>query len=64
VEEEQEDDGNDEDGNNNNNNNVRENFVKCMCLCRSLKFYSLFLSATIDVLKTYKELRSVSAATE
>lgn len=59
-EEEQEDDGNDDD----DDDNVRENFVKYMFLCRSLKFYSSFQSATIDVLKTYRELRSVNAAAE
>jgi hypothetical protein len=57
---EQEDEGN----NDNNDDDVRENFVKCRFLCRSLKFYFLFQSATIDILKTYRELRSVSAATE
>ena len=61
-EEEQKNDGNDDDDN--DDDNVRENFVKCTFLCRSLKFYSFFQSATIDVLKTYRVLRSVSTATE
>jgi len=53
-EEEQEDDGNDDD----DDDNVRESFVKCMFVCRSLRFYSFFQPATIDFLKTHRELRT------
>jgi hypothetical protein len=39
-EKEQKDDGNDED----DGDNVRESFVKCMFVCRSLECYSVFWS--------------------
>jgi hypothetical protein len=43
---------------------VRESFVKCMFVCRSLECNSIFQSANVDVLQTFRVFRSVSAATE